>query len=193
MAPLVKFCNHVLGQHPWARARLVAHAGKFIRVESGLVDVRLEITASGDLVNAPGEGGSGIVFHVDPAQVPLMLADPAAALKKVHIEGDAELAQLAGTLAREVRWDAEEDLSRVVGDVPAYHVMRIARDFAAWGQDAAQRLTGSTTAYLAEEAPVLVRQTMLEEHAAGVAAARDACERLEKRIGLLEARRRTGS
>ena len=193
MAPFVKFVNHVLGQHAWARARLAVQAGKFIRVDAGLLDVRLEITASGDLADAPGEGGNGIVFRIDPAQVPLMLADPAAALKKVHIEGDAELAQVAGTLAREVRWDAEEDLSRVVGDVPAYHAMRIARDFAAWGQDAARRLTGTTTAYLAEEAPVLVRQTALEEHAAGVSAARDACERLEKRIGLLEARRRAGA
>jgi ubiquinone biosynthesis accessory factor UbiJ len=191
MTALVRFLNHVLGQHAWARARLAPHAGKFVKIETGLLDVRLEITPSGDLAQAPAEGGGGIVFRFDPAQVPLMLADPEAALKKVHIQGDAELAQVAGLLAREVRWDAEEDLSRVVGDVPAYHAMRIAREFAAWGQDAAQRLTGATSAYLAEEAPVLVRQTALEEHAAGVAAARDACERLEKRIGLLEARRRT--
>jgi ubiquinone biosynthesis protein UbiJ len=193
MTPLVEFVNHVLGQHAWARARLATHAGKFIRVEAGLFGVRLGVAASGTLAVAPDEGDTGIVFRIDPAQLPLMLADPGAALKKVHIEGDAELAQLVGLLAREVRWDAEEDLSRVMGDVPAYHAMRAARGFAAWGLDAAQRLTGTTTAYLAEEAPVLVRPAELDGHAEGVAVARDACARLEKRIALLEARRRGGS
>ena len=193
MTPPVEFVNHVLGQHAWARARLAAHAGKFIQVEAGLFDARLGITASGTLALAPQEGGAGIVFRIDPAQLPLMIADPGAALKKVHIQGDADLAQLVGLLAREVRWDAEEDLSRVVGDVPAYHAMRTLRDLAAWGLDVAHRLTGTTTAYLAEEVPVVVRQAELEGHAEGVTAARDASDRLEKRIAMLEARRRSGS
>jgi len=193
MTPIVEFVNHVLGQHAWARARLAAHAGKCIRFETGLIDTRLEITASGTLTPASDEVGAGIVFRIDPAQLPLMLADPGAALKRVHIEGDAELAQLAGTLAREVRWDAEEDLSRLVGDVPAFHAMRAARGFATWGLDAAQRLAGSSTAYLAEEVPVLVRQAALEEHAEAVSALRDACARMEKRIALLEGRRRAGA
>ena len=45
----------------------------------------------------------------------------------VKIEGDVQLAAELGWLAENLRWDFEEDLSRVLGDVPAHALADAAR------------------------------------------------------------------
>jgi ubiquinone biosynthesis protein UbiJ len=181
--------NHVLAQSPWAKNLLKPHAGKFIQVDAPPFMLALQVMPEGGLGVAPAGTAADITFRIKAAQLPLLLADPATALKAVRIEGDAEFAQVINRLVREVRWDAEEDLSRLVGDVPAYHAMRLARSFVAWGRDASGRLSESAAAYLADETPTLLRGRAAEEFALSVAEARDACARLEKRIALMEARR----
>jgi len=56
----------------------------------------------------------------------------------VKIEGDVQLAAELGWLAENLRWDFEEDLSRVVGDIPA-HAMA----------DAAKRVGQAVKSFLA--------------------------------------------
>jgi ubiquinone biosynthesis protein UbiJ len=45
----------------------------------------------------------------------------------VKIEGDVQLAAELGWLAENLRWDAEEDLSRLIGDAPAHAVADVGR------------------------------------------------------------------
>ena len=188
MQPLPAIINHLLSQHNWARDKLMEHAGKSVRIDAMPFAITLLVTASGAVEAIPEPGKTDVAFKLSLAQLPLMLADPERALKSVHLEGDAEFAHTLGTLMRELRWDAEEDLSRLIGDVAAYRAMQGARAFNAWGRDAAQRLAGNSAAFLVDEEPMLVRSRMVEQFADEVAAARDACARLEKRIELIEAR-----
>jgi len=58
----------------------------------------------------------------------------------VHIEGDVQLAAEVNWLADHVRWDLEEDMARLLGDVPAHLLAQAAvaalavlRSFAARG------------------------------------------------------------
>jgi len=193
MQPLPAIINHLLSQHGWARDKLMAHAGKSVRVDAMPLAITLLVSASGEVEAIPDPGKTDVAFKLSLAQLPLMLVDPERALKSVHLTGDAEFAQTLGTLMRELRWDAEEDLSRLIGDVPAHRAMQGARAFSAWGRDAAQRLAGNSAAFLVDEEPMLVRQRMVEQFADEVAAARDACARLEKHIELLEARKKAAS
>ena len=48
----------------------------------------------------------------------------------VKIEGDVQLAAEIGWLAENLRWDAEEDLSRLIGDAPAHTLAGAARGLA---------------------------------------------------------------
>jgi ubiquinone biosynthesis protein UbiJ len=45
----------------------------------------------------------------------------------VRIEGDVQLAAEVNWLADNVRWDVEEDLSRVIGDAPAHMLVDTGR------------------------------------------------------------------
>ena len=161
-----------------------------MRVDALPVVLSFKVGATGDIESVPLTEPADVTFRVSAARIPLMLADPERALKSVHLSGDAEFAQVIASLMRELRWDAEEDLSRVVGDVPAYRMMRSARAFAAWGRDASQRLAGTTAAFFIDEEPLLVRRAMAEQFAVDTAEVRDTCARLEKRIEMLEAGRR---
>ena len=45
----------------------------------------------------------------------------------MKIEGDVQLAAEMGWLAENLRWDAEEDLSRLIGDAPAHAIAEAGR------------------------------------------------------------------
>lgn len=105
----------------------------------------------------------------------------------VDISGNARLATEILALLRYLRWDVEEDLSRVFGDVIAHRMVRTARDFASWQADAVKRLAENIVEYAVEERRMVVSRTEFEGFAAGVAKLRDDLARLEQRI-----ERRTG-
>jgi ubiquinone biosynthesis protein UbiJ len=46
----------------------------------------------------------------------------------VQIQGDVQLAAEVNWLVDHVRWDAEEDLSRIIGDAPAHSAMQALRE-----------------------------------------------------------------
>jgi ubiquinone biosynthesis protein UbiJ len=50
-----------------------------------------------------------------------------AAKPDVRIEGDVQLAAEVNWLVDHLRWDVEEDLSRIVGDAPAHALAEAAR------------------------------------------------------------------
>jgi len=56
----------------------------------------------------------------------------------VRIEGDVQLAAEINWMADHLRWDVEEDLARVIGDVPAHTLARVGRSVA----DAARGVIG---------------------------------------------------
>ena len=199
-APVLAFINHVLTQQPWARERLRLHAARTVRVSAAPFDFTLAIGPSG-LVQAADSGVSvdngshqgsqaDVVLQIPLVNLPWFVLDPERATKDVRIEGDAELAQTLNALARELRWDAEEDLSRVTGDIAAHRLMAGARSLQAWARDATQRFTETASAFLIDEDPTLVRKQMAEQFSRDVAALRDDAARLDKRLAQLEAQRR---
>jgi ubiquinone biosynthesis protein UbiJ len=63
---------------------------------------------------------------------PLGLAQKlaAGAMPEVRIEGDVQFAAEVNWLVDNLRWDVEEDLSRILGDVTAHRVCELARTVA---------------------------------------------------------------
>ncbi|OZA95048.1 MAG: hypothetical protein B7X59_12615 [Polaromonas sp. 39-63-203] len=113
---LVLFLNHVLMQEKAAQDRLARQKGRVVHLRVGLFAIDLLVTPAGLLDRAP----------------------PGAKAPAVTIEGDVQLAAEVGWLADNLRWDVEEDLSRVIGDAPAHALA-----------DAARRLVGGLRQFLA--------------------------------------------
>ena len=115
---LVLFLNHVLMQEPEAQARLARQKGRVVRLQWR--DFSMQLAATPDL----------LLTVTDTS--PLDLAKNALKGDKpgVRIEGDVQFAGEVNWLIEHVRWDAEEDLSRFIGDAPAHTIANIGRGMA---------------------------------------------------------------
>jgi len=85
-------------------------------------------------------------------------------------------------LARYLRWDFEEELSKVFGDAAAHAVAGAVRSFAAWQVDAARRLGEGFMEYTLEESRLLAPRAQFAAFGSEVARLRDALARLDKRV-----------
>jgi ubiquinone biosynthesis accessory factor UbiJ len=118
---LVLLVNHVLMQEPEAQARLARQAGRVLQAQWRSFVVRLVATPAGLLDVAPLAAQPDLTLTVTETS-PWGLAQAALRGDKppVTIAGDVQFAAEVNWLVDHVRWDLEEDLSRVIGDAPAH-------------------------------------------------------------------------
>lgn len=178
--------NHLLSRQPQAASRLAAHAGRVAAVDAGLVQFRLKVATDGLLEVADPAEPAGVTIHVRAADLPLIAQDPERAFSYVRIEGDADFANTISQVARTLRWDAEDDLSRVFGDIAAVRVAAGARMLFNSARTFNRKLAENAAEYFLEENPMLMRAAPVTEFADEVAQLRDDVERLAKRIERLK-------
>lgn len=125
---LVLFLNHVLLQEKQAQSRLLRQKGRVAHIRWGLFAIDLIVTPAGLLDLAPPFSKPDLVLSV-AAEPPMVMLQAVLAGKAppVKIEGDVQFAADVGWLADNLRWDAEEDLSRLIGDVPAHALASLGR------------------------------------------------------------------
>lgn len=128
---LVIFLNHVLMQEPAAQERLKRQKGKPVRMQWGDFHLTLAATAAG-LVERPVGSPTPELTMTLTQHSPLAIAQRMMLGDKpeVDVQGDVQLAAELAWLVDNVRWDVEEDLSRVVGDATAHTIGRFARSAA---------------------------------------------------------------
>jgi ubiquinone biosynthesis protein UbiJ len=180
--PVIAFVNHLLADEQWARDRLVPFAGKRVRVTaSPLPDLGFMIDKDG-MLESVKEGEPDLTIALSPASLPKLATRDETVLQTIAFTGDAELAAALQFLFRHLKWEVEEDLSHVVGDIAAHRIVASGRAFAAWQKDAAERVGQNFAEYLTEEANVLAPKAELARFSREVSDLVDAVERLEKRL-----------
>lgn len=180
--------NHLLAQSGWARARLRPHAGRSARlILAPLAEIHFSVSADGHLAERTSEEAPEVSLHLALADLPRLLVDGLeTAMRHVRIEGNAEFAEALGFVFRHLRWDAEEDLARIFGDIAAHRMVEGGQKVASEARRSAVRASGSVAEYLTEEASLLLSRHALPAFAQEVIAVRDAVARLDKRIARLE-------
>ena len=83
---------------------VVTDQGHFVLADQSPSEPNVTLTIGTDVFNAYIAGGKD------------------AAVKHVKVSGDVDLAQVVSTLAGQLRWEAEEDLSKLVGDPMAHRI-----------------------------------------------------------------------
>jgi len=178
--PFAYALNRLLGTESWARERLAPFAGETVELRAPpLPAVRLAILEGGRL--APGTQAS-LTLTLRSGALAALARGEDEFMRAVDIDGNARLAQEVLHLARHLRWDFEEDLSRIFGDAVAHTMAQTLRGFAAWQADAARRLGEGFMEYAVEEGRLLAPRAQFAAFAGEVARLRDALERLEKRL-----------
>lgn len=190
---LIQLLNALLARESWARERLRPHAGKVVRLVLGSVDISLEISPGGS-IQAARQAPPNVVLTMAAQDLPRMLrADTDERMQAVHIEGEAALAHVVADLARDLRWDVEDDLAGLIGDLPARMLMRGARGVFGGMRESVARLNQNAVEYATHEAALLPARAALSAWSAEVTSLDQATRSLEQRIAWLEGQRRGNS
>jgi ubiquinone biosynthesis protein UbiJ len=178
--------NHLLVREPWARDKLAAHAGKILCMDAGVVTIKLKVASDGLLEQAITDGDADVTIRVKLSDLPLLMQNRGRAFSTVKVEGDAELANTISQLSQSLRWEAEEDLSRWIGDIAAARLVSGARAALDTAQSTQRKLAENVAEYFLEENPMLVRPQTVADFTGEVTRLRDDVERMAKRIEKLK-------
>lgn len=165
------FANHVLDGAAWARERLGRFAGRSVELRAPLLPTLLVTITEQGRLEAGGTPPAAAVITLGPG---------------IAMSGEPELVRELQELARTLRWDVEEDLSRVLGDVIAHRLAETGRALWRWQGEAGARLGEALGAYASDEARLVVRRPDLQAFAASLAELQRALGELEQRVERLD-------
>jgi ubiquinone biosynthesis protein UbiJ len=145
----------------------------------------LTVQTTGEVTPAVASASRDLEVTVSPFLLPRLAAGEDAAFREIVMQGDMEFAQEISYLARNLTWDYEEDLSKVVGDIAAHRLANAARGLRDWSRDAAVRTAQGAAEYFTEEDPLIASRVKVEDFVRGVDALREDVDRLEARLAAL--------
>jgi ubiquinone biosynthesis protein UbiJ len=191
-ATLENVLNRGLPRSPRAQQLCAELTGRSVAVEvREMTRLLLESTGS-TLRITRGDAGADAEIVGGPLSLLALSAErPEAVIQRgdVEIRGDAELAQKFRELLLLLRPDLEEELSGLIGDVPAHQIGRFARMARGWTHRAARTTAENLAEYLGHERQHLIPRNEGEQFLRGVDAVREDVDRLEARINLLAEKR----
>jgi len=186
-APVSSGINHLLRSAAWARERLRAYAGRTVFFSAPPFSVALAILPTGEVADADRNSPHDIRIALTPGLALRLLAGDESAWTEIRFEGNTELGRDTLYVARNLRWDAGEDLSRVFGDIVAHRIVTAGNDMHSWLRSAAGHFARSAAAYWTEEQPLVAVRYQVEAFNLEIDALRDDVARIEKRIERLDA------
>lgn len=139
LARVTLLLNHVIAAEPEATRRLLGHVDASVQVEWQRWPAFLppppqavwRITPAGLLELAePGfvaSDAARLVVGLDQQALTGWALGGAVGRPPMAVQGDVGLAADISWLAENLRWDVEDDLARVIGDVPARQVAQFGR------------------------------------------------------------------
>jgi ubiquinone biosynthesis protein UbiJ len=143
---------------------MIDENSRFSLIQNPIAEPNVKLTIGSDVFSAFVAGGQD------------------AAAQHVKVSGDVDLAHAMSKLAGQLRWEFEEDLSKLVGDAMAHRIVQAAKKANTYGQAAVKDVGGSIFEYLVHEKPTLVQRDELTHYKNNLRQLRDDVERIEKRI-----------
>lgn len=180
--PAVATLNHLLTQSGWASQRLAHFSGKTARFNIAPFSFACTIQDDGALRETVADGSADASCTIAFSLLPRLALRDEDAFKQVESSGDAALLTEIFFLARNLRWDAAEDLSRITGDIAAERIVQFAQAGQQQVRDTALNLSQALAEYWTEERPLLAKPQQISAFTQEVNGLRDEVEQLEQRI-----------
>jgi len=177
--------QHLLAQNTWSAPLLQPFASQSVQLNFVLAKASLVILENGSLAIAGETGTPDATITIPPSLLLRLMAQDESAKLQIRVDGDTYLATALAKVLSQVRWDYEDDLSRLVGDVPANKIGEFTRQSISTVKDTAVNLAEMLSEYWQEEKPMLAKKRHVEQFNAEVDTLRADVERLEKRLAKL--------
>lgn len=184
--PLIQFVlQHLMQQNSWTAPLLQPHAHKQVLLDFKVAQTMLTILNDGTLAVAGDAAQADATIHLPPSLAMRLLRKDPLAHSLIKIDGDTTLGMEVGKILAAVRWDIEDDLSKVVGDIAAYQVVQMSQEKLHRWQSQAKNLSEILVEYWQEEQPILAKKTRIEQFNRSVDQLREDTDRLQQRVDKL--------
>jgi ubiquinone biosynthesis protein UbiJ len=177
--------QHLLAQNEWAAPMLQPFASKAVQLNFVLLKTSLVILENGNLAIAGETNVPDATITIPPSLLLRLMAKDEAAKLQIRVDGDTHLATTLAKVLSHVRWDYEDDLSKLTGDVSANKIGEFTRQSVSTVKDTAINLAEMLSEYWQEEKPLLAKKRHVEQFNTEVDTLRADVERLEKRLNKL--------
>lgn len=179
---IVPALNHLIESESWAAARLRPFAGAELVVELGRFRVALVVDGLGLFRPSSGSHAADVVITMPDDTPARLVTARSTLLQSAKLAGKADFAEALGFVFRNLRWDIEADLARVVGDIPARRLDLLRQHVQAQISEGIRRLSVNVTEYVTLETDTVIAAPAIEAFGQDVNRLRDDLARLEKRI-----------
>jgi len=177
-----RLLNHLINQNVWAKEQLQPFGGKTVKFTIPPFSAHLTVLEDGGMAMAGESSTADASITVPPSAALRLLANDDAASTLATLEGDTELAATLAKVLRGMSWEYEEDLSKVIGDIPAHQLAEFGRKVSHEISSQSLNLMQMLVEYWQEEQPMLAKKRHVEAFNQEVDTLREDTERLEKRI-----------
>ncbi len=177
-----RFLQHLLTQNSWANALLQPYAGKAVQFDIASIKANIIILEDGGLVMAGETNIADATVCISASLLLRLIAQDEAAKIQIVISGDTHLATEFAKVLSNMRWDYEDDLSKLVGDVSALKISQFGRDAATGIKRNSIQLAEMLSEYWQEEKPLIAKNRLVEKFNTEVDTLRADVARFEKRL-----------
>ncbi len=160
-------------------------AGKVVCFDFVLLKANLLILEDGSLALSGETASPDATIYVPPSLALRLLAKDEAAKMFIKIDGDTHLATELSKVLQNMRWDIEEDLSHVTGDVAAFKIGVLSKKAFAEMRQQSINAAEMLSEFWQEEKPILAKKRHVEQFNADVDTLKSDVARFEKRFAKL--------
>ena len=177
-----RILQHIINQNNWSREHLIPFAGKVLQFDFVLIKPSLIILEDGSLSFAGETIGADAVIHLPPSLTLRLLANDNAAKMQIKIDGDTHLATQVSKVLQKLRWDIEDDMSHLVGDIAASKISKSSHKVLQTVKKQNIDITEMVIEYWQEEIKILAKKHQVERFITDVDVLRSDTARFEKRL-----------
>jgi ubiquinone biosynthesis protein UbiJ len=183
---VLRIANNLLSTEPILKDRLALFSGQTAHLRIGGFLFPLEITNVGMLSTGDEFAPPSVSITLPEGAFLSSLHSNDTLVSSIQVSGAAELAEALGFVFRNLRWDAEDSFSRLIGDIPARRFALGARLLASSPFQMLKNLAFNLSEYISEESPLLVKRMDSSNFCAAVNCLTKDLARIESRTQRLE-------
>ncbi len=182
---LTRLLQHLIAQNSWAQDLLLPFAGKSLQFNVSVFQQTLVVLENGQLAMSGETNLPDAVMTMSPTTLLRLLTKDEAANRQVSITGDTQLASAFAKVFANAHWDVEDDLSRLIGDMPANQVVDSTQKMVDSFKKTSINAVEMVTEFLQEEKPLIAKKISVENFNAEVDTLRADVARFEKKLDKL--------
>ncbi|MDH5552193.1 MAG: ubiquinone biosynthesis protein [Nitrosomonas sp.] len=178
--------NHVIHGESWASKRLQSYAGKNVRIRVlPIINFTFTIQEDGQISTMPDDTTVDVSLSLSASMLPFLLTKNDAIYNDIKTSGDDAIAKELIDIGKHLRWDAAQDLSKVIGDIPANRIAQAGESLIDWHNKHIINLSEMLAEYCLEEQPVLAKTLSIAHFINHVDNLQEETDKLEQRINKL--------